>query len=216
MAAEIALRLANGVVINNAAALTKAKFEQFQWEWYDGVVTDPNAIEPTDFAITIAMNSRATAMRMKNFMLRRTALEELLRGVPQDTHLAGDTPARVYDAVACLFEEACRADGTALAVASKVLHRKRPSLIPMLDRIVVDHHYWLALSGDTPPTWFDKSWLKNGAWSDPTRYMRVMAEELDANRSALAALRSLLAPTVPASISDVRLLEATLYAHLQA
>ncbi len=212
---EVTLGLVNGVVIRNAVALIKEKFNWFAWEWYDGVATDPHAIEPVDFSITIAMNSRATAGRMKAFMERRRQLEERLARVPEDVRLAKDTPASVLQAAADLFDEACQAVGTKLALASKVLHRKRPLLIPMLDKVVVNGHYWLVLDGPTPPRWFDTTWLKNGAWSNPTMYMRVMAEELDGNRDSLQELRRRLPPEAPTSVSDVRLLEATLHAHLQ-
>lgn len=179
-----------------------------------GVVTDPQRLEPTDFAITIAMNSRATAGRMHAFMKQQESIEEILGRIPQDVRLASDTLTTVFSDVAELFSQACQAKGTKLAVASKVLHRKRPLLIPMLDSVLVDNHYWLTLSGLAAPSWFDTTWLKNGPWSDPTHYMRVMADELDANRDALAELRQRLVDDVPNTISDVRLLEATLYAHL--
>jgi hypothetical protein len=208
------LALSNDVVIADPVATVRAKFRRFAWEWYDGVVSDPTTIEPVDFAITIAMNSRATARRMAEFMARRPALERLLSEVPTDVELTHDTPQRGLDAVAALFAEACAAKGTKLSVASKVLHRKRPALIPILDRVVVDRHYWPALSGDSPPPAFDTSWLKHGAWSDPTQYMRVIGMELNRNREVLSHMRRELDPEVPRSISDVRLLEAALYAHL--
>src|SRR5664279_1978150 len=63
--------------------IVQAKFEQFPWAWYDAVVTPPDESDPVDFAVPIAMNSRATAGRMKDFMLRKEALDRLLREVPK-------------------------------------------------------------------------------------------------------------------------------------
>ncbi len=160
------------------------------------------------------MNSWVNAQRMKNFMVRKDAVERLLHRIPKDAELSSKLGEEVLCAVAYLFEEACRASGTALAVASKILHRKRPLLIPMLDNVVVNMHYWKALCGANPPAWFDRTWLKTGASSDPTQYMRLMGDEIDANKSALAQLRKRLASLVPSTISDVRLLEVTLYADL--
>jgi hypothetical protein len=208
------LRLSNGLVIQDGLAAVLAKFAKFSWRYYDGVQTDPDVIEPVDFAITIAMNSRATAGRMKCFMERSDPLGRLLRKVPRDIALAGDTPRGVLESVAELFDEACKANGTALAVASKVLHRKRPALIPMLDQVIVDRHYLPALRGPSAPSWFSAEWLKLGSWSDPTQYMRLMADELDNNRKALGEIREELPAMIPSTISDVRLLEAALYAQL--
>jgi hypothetical protein len=215
----IQLELVNGIAIEDAHALLLSKFERFAWDWYDGVETHPMRIEPVDFAITIAMNSRATAGRMRDFLLRREAIEEHLRRVPENVVLGPDVEPTVYAAVATLFAEAGQASGTKLAVASKVLHRKRPRLIPMLDSVLVNRHYWPALTAlaqtASPPAWFDAAWLKHGDWSDPTMYMRVMAGEIDRNRGPLEALRSSAASFgVPPEISDVRLFEAVLYAHL--
>ena len=207
------LQLSNGRVIPNALRAVTAKFERFSWHWYDGVQSDPDAIEPVDYAITIAMNSRATADRMKQFMELGPTLNNLLRAIPHDTTLATDTSDDVFHAVEMLFDKACSAKGTKLSVASKVLHRKRPHLIPMLDSVVVNRHYWPALNAHAP-SWFEPSWLTTGASSDPTQYMRVMADELDANREELARIRADLPKGIPASISDVRLLEAALYAQL--
>lgn len=207
--------------IHDAEQVVQAKFERFSWNWYDAVITEPDEIDAIDFAITIAMNSRATASRLREFMVRKEALDRLLRAVPRDLNLSSATPDAVFDAVRLLFEEACRAPGTALAVASKVLHRKRPKLIPMLDRVVVDHHYWLAVqtlatSPEKQPAWFDSTWLKHGAWSDPTVYMRIMALEIDQNANAIREIRrSIPAEILPAEASDVRILEAALYGDLQ-
>ena len=213
----VPLQLANGVVIADGVAVLSDKFEAFRWDWYDGVCTAPDRIEPVDFAITIAMNSRATAGRMAEFMKIAAAVEERLRQIPRDLHLGdfqdGD---KVWVGIQSLFEVACAALGTKLSVASKILHRKRPHLIPILDKVVVDKHYWPALVAlqEDPPGWYEAAWLKHGSFSDPTMYMRVMRGEICDNRENLGHIRSALEGQVPDCASDVRLLEAALYRHL--
>jgi hypothetical protein len=208
--------------IPDAEKIVQAKFRFFPWAWYDAVVTPPDEIDPVDFAITIAMNSRATASRMKAFMDRKAALDRLLREVPRDMDLTPATPDKVFDAVRAIFTEACEANGTKLAVSSKVLHRKRPRLVPMLDSIVVDRHYWITLSrlarspAQERPSWLAPTWPKNHAWLDPTGYMRIMAEEIDHNASALDEIRRRVpADILPKQASNVRILEAALYGYLQ-
>jgi hypothetical protein len=44
--------------------------------------------------------------------------------------------------------------------------------------------------------------------------MRLMADELDDNREVLERIRAQLPGAIPSTISDVRLLEAALYAQL--
>jgi hypothetical protein len=208
--------------IRNAERIVQKKFELFRYAWYDAVVTSRDEIDPIDFAVTIAMNSRATATRMRQFMLHKDALDGLLRGVPHDLDLSPGTPDAAFDAVRLLFEEACKADGTKLSVASKVLHRKRPRLIPMLDRVVVDHHYWpavqtLAKSRSTKqPAWFMPNWQKWVDRSDPTVYMHVMAEEIHQNADAIREIRRYVSrDLLPAGASDVRIVEAALYSDIQ-
>lgn len=216
----ITLSLHNGRTIDDASSLLAAKFSGFDWAWYDGVQSDPDRIEPVDFAITIAMNSRATAGRMAAFLRKSAELETVLKEVPKDVDLADMTDARHWASVRSLFKIACSAVGTKMSVASKVLHRKRPRLIPILDSILVNKHYWPALGlvagGPTVPAWYVPDWHKSAAWKwDPSMYMRIMADEIDGNRSHLARLRSEAAkhPTigVPVQISDVRLVESVLY-----
>src|SRR5437016_1410369 len=123
------LQLSNDVVIHKAESLLRTKFEAFNWEWYDGVATDPDAIGAVDFAITIAMNSRATAGRMRNFMEVATDIASHLRQLPKDVTLGElEDESRVWDRIRKLFAQSCVPNGTKLSVASKVLHRKRPHL----------------------------------------------------------------------------------------
>src|ERR1700682_2474044 len=74
----IPLYLSNNVKIRDAVSLVRKKFTAFKWDWYDGVTSNPDMIEPIDFAITVAMNSRATAGRMIEFMLLAEKIGECL------------------------------------------------------------------------------------------------------------------------------------------
>jgi hypothetical protein len=216
----ITLSLHNGRTIDDASSLLAAKFSGFDWSWYDGVQSDPDRIEPVDFAITIAMNSRATAGRMAAFLRQSAELEIVLKEVPKDVDLADMTDAKDWASVRSLFEIACSAIGTKMSVASKVLHRKRPRLIPILDSVLVNKHYWPALElvagGPAVPAWYVPDWHESSAWKwDPSMYMRIMADEIRSNRSQLVKLRSDAAKNramgVPVEISDVRLVESVLY-----
>jgi hypothetical protein len=66
----------------------------------------------------------------------RMRCESRLQAIPEDADLTSYDPdfAEVED----LLHRACQHKGVLLAVATKVLHRKRPNLIPMLDSVVIN------------------------------------------------------------------------------
>ena len=79
------------------------------------------------------------------------------------------------------------ADGIDLSLLTKVLHRKRPALIPMLDRSLVD--------------WYRHHLNARGAAAWP-ELVRALAADLRLNEDALRSLR-LIAPLTDLRIADI-------------
>ena len=109
-----------------------------EWVYYDGVPDrDPSRILPEDVTVTVAMNSFVdTADKVRTVhrgMVK--ACDWTLRDVPVDADI------RTFDvdgAIALeLLTAACRVKGVLLPVATKVLHRKRPGWIPMIDNVIL-------------------------------------------------------------------------------
>ena len=117
------------------------RFAEEEYAYYDGIPSaDPDHITPVDVMVTNAVNSRLdTADKIRN--VHRGLAKEcdpILAKISQDAHLL-DEPFN-EDSIAELFEAACCVPDVLLSRATKVLHRKRPHLIPMLDNVVLTHY----------------------------------------------------------------------------
>ncbi|HHQ47481.1 MAG TPA: hypothetical protein ENK19_01180 [Acidobacteria bacterium] len=115
------------------------RFGRDEWPYYDGIPDrDPMRILPDDVQVTVSMNSfvnTADKVRAVHQGLRRR-WEHLLREVPPDADLATFDPDLVLARE--FFDAACTLPGILLATATKVLHRKRPRWMPMIDSVVID------------------------------------------------------------------------------
>ena len=91
--------------------------------------TDPDRLTPEDLAVTILINSRVGPAAFKSAQDHGAELD--LAKFP-DMPLE-ETSADMRGQVARLIVHVARWDGFAASVATKVLHKKRPLLIPILD-----------------------------------------------------------------------------------
>lgn len=114
------------------------RFSKEEWAYYDGIVDrEPNRIIPEDILVTVAVNSRVNANRVR--AVHRGMARVCDRLLP---HIPVDADLRTYDIDGSkakeLLSAACGVKFVAMAVATKVLHRKRPWWMPMLDSVVKD------------------------------------------------------------------------------
>jgi Family of unknown function (DUF6308) len=91
--------------------------------------TDPDRLMPEDLAVTILINSRVGPAAFKSVQDHGAELD--LAKIP-DMPLE-ETSADMRGEVARLIARVAAWDGFAASVATKVLHKKRPCLIPILD-----------------------------------------------------------------------------------
>jgi len=118
-----------------------------EYAYYDAIPSaDPNAIEPIDVLVTVAMNSfinNAALVRSVHQGMAE-ACDPLLAEIPQHSDLLDED----FDSsgVERLLDAACQVPQVQLARATKVLHRKRRSLIPMMDSVLNDY-YLTSLGG---------------------------------------------------------------------
>ena len=92
-------------------------------------VSHPDSLVPDDLAVTILINSRVGPAAFKSVQDFGTNLP--LAGL-EDTPLE-DTTGEQRDAVAELVAQMASWKGFAASVATKILHKKRPALVPILD-----------------------------------------------------------------------------------
>jgi hypothetical protein len=117
------------------------RFCEGEYAYYDGIgFTDPDRIEPLDVLVTVAVNSRVNFAAEVHRVHRglAAACDPLLAEIPQDADLLTFDPELIF--IERLLDAACRAPGVLLPRATKVLHRKRRRLIPMLDNVLLGHY----------------------------------------------------------------------------
>lgn len=167
--------------------------ETWAFPYYDAIVTDPGALEPIDVLASSALHVGLNQPELAAFAERRVDLEAWLTAIPPATQLIDRDPA-VADLLHTLptFDE--RISTTLLA---KVLHRKRPHLVPLVDRDVLDHYR--PVTGVRSAT---------AAWRP---LLDVIAGDLDRNAEPLNAMASALDDELGTALSPLRLLDLALW-----
>jgi hypothetical protein len=134
-----------GVTLSNKVEIDQAKsrllqFCRHEYDYYDGLPQgNPDRIEPIDVLATVSVNSFITNAAQVNRIHRGMAekCDGLLRTIPPDADLL-TCPQPTLNDLEDLLHTAVQLKGVLIAVATKILHRKRPNLIPMLDNIVLE------------------------------------------------------------------------------
>jgi hypothetical protein len=106
--------------------------------------------------VTTAVNafSVASARRIREIHRGFEPLAPLLADIPSRADLA-NWDEETAERVRLLLDAAVMVPQVLLAVATKVMHRKRPALIPMMDCVIVGHYRqlsgekWLEQHGKT-------------------------------------------------------------------
>src|SRR5262249_9592285 len=112
-----------------------------EYAHYDAITdSNPDEIEPLDVLVTVAVNSFVNNAVTVRHVHRGMAAScnPLLAAIPQDADLLkfDSTLQRTRE----LLHAAVQVKSVLLPVATKVLHRKRRWLIPMLDNVVLGHY----------------------------------------------------------------------------
>jgi hypothetical protein len=96
-------------------------------------VSSPDVLVPDDLAVTILINSRVANTAFKSVQDHGSELK--LASLP-GTALEDASPG-LRTEVAEIIAEMASWKGLAASVATKVLHKKRPALIPILDNLAI-------------------------------------------------------------------------------
>lgn len=134
------LELPSGCVVERPYERLLA-FCEGEYAYYDAIPSaDPDRIDPIDVLVTVAMNSnvdRAIKVHRVHQGMAENC-EPILATIPEDADLIGLD--RWSGPLCELLYAAVQTRGVLIPVATKVLHRKRRSLIPMLDTVVLRHY----------------------------------------------------------------------------
>jgi len=155
--------------------------EVWAYAYFDAVHDDfPDEVMPVDVLAAAAVHPKLTRNDLAWFAGHREALDSLLSQLP-DIDLA-DADLALLNGLPALA-----ARGIELSLLSKVLHRKRPGLIPMLDRALT--------------SWYRQRLSSRGATAWP-ELVGVLAEDLRGNADSLSRLRQ-VAPLTDLRIADI-------------
>ncbi|WP_330342557.1 DUF6308 family protein [Streptomyces sp. NBC_00557] len=190
---------------NRHAAATRAG-GVYAWPAYDRLDTGsgPNEANDGDFLAPGMLNAGPSIAGMSSLHTVRGTLERALAAVPvdlsleaaveQDRHrqLLGDL-VRVLDPYRSL-------PGVQLTILSKILHRKRPLLVPLFDDNVRScYGRWRPTPG------YPMRWVRN---RPDAEFFPLLAEHLVHDLATQAEVWARLAALVPAEVTPLRLLDA--------
>ncbi len=153
--------------------------EPYAWRFYDELETGsgPNEVSGGDLLAPTLMNAPPSLTAFKSLTHARSDLEKKLRLVPLGVDLL-DADDQTITRIGGLFAilDAPERDGFGMTTLSKVLHRRRPGLIPLYDRRV--RRAYVSARGAPVPT------KRNRSWQDfATALVRAMRHDLDQDQS---------------------------------
>src|SRR5208337_561988 len=117
-------------VVSNAEELLLSYRNDDGYHYFDYPPTSQDShVVPEDLAVTLLVNSRATGKAFKSIQNHGASLN--LARLPAKA-LEATTPVD-RKAVASVIAQVANWPGFATSIATKVLHKKSPALIPILD-----------------------------------------------------------------------------------
>jgi hypothetical protein len=187
------------------------RFCRGEYIYYDSIAsTDPDHIEPLDVLATVAVNSfvnSASRIRSVHQGLRNRC-DPLLPSLPQHADLVD--LVRWSDPLRELLDAAVQVPYVLLPVATKVLHRKRRSLIPMLDNVLLGHY----LRSPETGALLAASQSKAKAADVALRTLELFRSDLAATSEELASIQEALA-SEGFPLTPVRILEVLIWTEVE-
>lgn len=177
------------------------------YAYFDAVANDPDDVAPQDVTACAALHARFTQAALDSFIRERGRLRRILTLIPANVDIA-DADDRLLEQLEAIVSGLAEGDGeygpalpdAGRALVTKILHRKRPHLVPIFDKAIADR-YSRALP--------DRRAIRSELFA------RLIRDDLaDAtNRRALAAIRASLGPSLSSQPvpSDLRLLDIAVW-----
>jgi hypothetical protein len=202
------LTLPSGLSLSFEEAESRLKrFCREEFAYYDAIVDlVPTRVEPIDVLATVAMNSRVNEAGLIRSVHRGLAgrCNTLLAKVPVDADLMTYDPDLAE--FRALIHAAVQTPKVLVAVATKVLHRKRRNFIPMLDGFLIKHYAEV----EKRPDWIEKSQFKSTAADVAAGVLKAFRKDLRQALPQINALRTSLANS-GFELTPVRILEVLIW-----
>lgn len=152
------------------------------YQRFDQVEVDPFELTAVDITLANRIIARMGTDVSVAILERASAVGEALRRIAPDATLAAATDALDWSALADLYRSLDGVPAVGVARLTKVLHRKRPALVPILDEVV--RSYLLAV--ERLPATGSVAEQALALTRDYQRELLHLLPELAALRSALA------------------------------
>jgi hypothetical protein len=166
------LRLQSGLTVEDPMSIVLGYVNANVYSRYDAVpVLHDNQLRQSEIELSRRLGSRISNRQVAMLCEQRDPVEAALADIPGYIDLL-DVPfgepipgeAGISGAITAM----CRIDGIKLAKSAKILHKKRPALIPILDT-VVQMYYW--------PKWVPS--VRGRSWGDyATTMIRMIHRDL--------------------------------------
>jgi hypothetical protein len=151
------MKLLSKLNIPNPRKLILA-FVEHWYPVYDGVpVAQDNDLRASDIALSTMLMSRISGVTAGYIFRAKEPIEDGLAKIPANLDLldvAADDGIPGAEGISQAITAICAVKRAKLAVSTKILHKKRPGLIPILDSVVVGH-YAQSCPTDANRTWGD-------------------------------------------------------------
>jgi hypothetical protein len=209
----VTIELPSGLVLRDAVALLRQKFQQWPWDRFDGVpLADPNIISDDDVDVSFrGARARSNVNRIAYkaaFRERQQEITGLLRAIPADVALEDADLDQLRTPVVRLYGCLMAMRSVKLANATKATYRHRPRLLPVIDSALNDY-YWYATSIRDEARWLP---LHRMGWGEYAfAVLSLFRDDLCAVVTPIDQVRRAIGGTPFAGISRVRLLEALIW-----
>lgn len=116
----------------------KKYFSNGAWEIYDGVeVARDSELTVCDIVLSSALNSRINRDSLWRIWRNKYQIEQYLDKIPIDLRL--ESEYILWDELTTLFDAFCKNKYVKEAITTKILHKKRPELIPVCDSVLYNY-----------------------------------------------------------------------------
>ena len=168
--------------------------ETWAYPYYDAIETDPSVVGPADVVASAALHPGLSRSDLAYFHERSDQVNDWLALVPEDVPLR-----EAHESVLKHLDKLAKWQAApSLSLLTKVLHRKRPQLIPLVDRHILD--WYRPVTGERSAA---------AAWSPLLRAMRSDLGGL--NALLLAMMNVQLEDELGRSLGHLRLLDISIW-----
>jgi len=215
---SIDIRLPSGLLLRDAPRMLRDKFNLWPWSRYDGIaLADPFRITDQDVDASFSIGARNAIKReeyKRGIHAVHDELTRFLQKIPPDSALENpnlDMHA-MREPIVGLLNCLTGVSGAKLANATKILHRFRPKLLPVIDS-VLQNYYWYAISMKDEARFIELTRSWKGAQGGEYAYllMQLFRDDLCAVMPQLLEVRDAVERTAFAAASPVRILEGLIW-----